>query len=601
MKPRDKIDVSVTPPLWRRDDVRTQFENDHLAGRRPRIEAYLRFTADSDRDAILEELVELDVEFRQRSGEAPSELEYRQRFPSHEQLIDAAFREARHLSSQSAAILVPIACTSADCDYVEKIPRANLLPGMRCPHCDSLLRIVTPHASNDCPTPIHFHASPHLGGTPQRIGRFEVRDKIGSGGFGIVYRAYDPRLEREVAVKLSRASSSTPATDIRHFLREAKAAARLNHPNIVPVHDADSIADQYYIAYAYVESITLAEAIKARPFDPQEAARIILYIARALATAHDVGIVHRDIKPHNILLGNDGIPLITDFGLAHLRASDETLTEEGAIIGTPAYMAPEQAAGERATASSDQYGLGVVLYELLTQRKPFLGSGHVVISQILSDEPVPPRQLNRSIPQELEAICLKAMNKLEADRYPGCADFADDLERFLAGDPVHARPNRWIDQLKRWCARPQRIRDAGVVAILTGIFFVIHSFIGVVHVVMGTPATIRPLEALFYLALIASIHASIGYLGMLILQGSRVALWTCAVSALVGCLFTAANIGWGFFDVGGLLSNPQEIRVLYITLFFIAAANLVVALLGLYASRRIPFHSLTNIVKDRDT
>jgi len=260
----------------------------------------------------------------------------------------------------------------------------------------------------------------------QRIGRFELREILGAGAFGTVHRAFDPQLEREVAPKVPRAGTLDSPKAVEPFLREAKAAAQLRHPHIVPIYDAGREGENYYIASAFIAGRTLAEAIDEGPMDFRRAAQIVRELAEALAYAHSLGIVHRDVKPANVMLDEKGQAHVMDFGLAHRHDPLEKLTHEGAILGTPAYMAPEQAVGKTSDPSpvSDQYSLGVVLYELLCGDTPFSGPPEIVIFNAIHQPPPAPRTVKPQIPRDLETICLKAMAKSPGDRYPACHHLA---------------------------------------------------------------------------------------------------------------------------------------------------------------------------------
>jgi WD40 repeat protein len=292
------------------------------------------------------------------------------------------------------------------------------------------------------------------------IGRFQLQTLLGQGAFGRVYRAHDPQLERPVALKVPRFPSDDPEQAER-FLSEARSAARLRHPNIVTVFETGQVGTDYFIASEFVDGTSLAVRLRDKPPTPKRAAQWVRDLAKALHYAHEQGVVHRDIKPANIMVGPRDRPQLMDFGLA--KRVDQETEGDGAIVGTPAYMAPEQARGDlRAVGPlSDQYSLGVVLYELLTGRRPFDGPPAVLLARLLREEPPAPRQLDPYIPRDLEAICLKAMAKRPHLRYHDAEEFALDLQRWLRGEPTRARPVGRAGRVLRWCGR-HRLPAAGI-------------------------------------------------------------------------------------------------------------------------------------------
>jgi hypothetical protein len=335
---------------------------------------------------------------------------------------------------------------------------------VRCPHCGTRFATATrgpnPSSAPDYPPPSASES------TPTRVARFEVRALLGEGAFGRVFRAHDPQLDREVALKVPHPSTLASPRAVERFLREARAASRLRHPHIVPIHDAGRDGSHLYIASAFIEGTTLENAIDEESLDDQAAARVVRELAEALAYAHEQGIIHRDIKPANVLLDQAGHAHLADFGLAHRQDSTDKITHDGAVIGTPAYMAPEQARGRAGEVmpASDQYALGVVLYELLTGRVPFSGPVALVLSMQVNQEPPAPHTIRPYVPVDLETICLNALSKRPQERYADCQEMADDLWRWLDGEPIRARPLSAWEWLVRWCRRNPLLAGACGVA-----------------------------------------------------------------------------------------------------------------------------------------
>lgn len=288
-----------------------------------------------------------------------------------------------------------------------------------------------------------------------RLGRFELEAELGVGSFGHVFRARDTELDRIVALKIQRSGHFASEEDVARFHREARNVARLKHRGIVSLYDTGTTEDGIcFLITEFIEGRTLEDLLQKGPIDARTAAALVAEVADALQYAHQHGVVHRDVKPSNILIDEQGTPHITDFGLAK-RDTGETMTSDGRVMGTPAYMSPEQARGEshHVDARSDVYSLGVILYEMLTGERPFQGNQRLLLLQVLEDEPRPPRRLVEVIPRDLETVCLKAMAKPVSARYQQASEFSDDLRRFLAGEPIQARRLGYAQRFWRWCRR----------------------------------------------------------------------------------------------------------------------------------------------------
>lgn len=316
---------------------------------------------------------------------------------------------------------------------------AGALAG-QCPRCLGLLAFSLRQPSEES---IVHHA-----------GDYEILREIGRGGMGVVYEARQRRLNRRVAVKMLLAGAWARPDFKPRFRAEAEAAAQLRHPGIVTIHEVGELDGQPFLAMELVEGPSLAELIRHQPLPPARAARYVRLVSEAIAHAHQAGVLHRDLKPSNILLDPNDLPRVTDFGLAKQIDSDAGLTRPGEVLGSPAYLPPEQVSGKSPTVTGDVYSLGAILYELLTARPPFMADTiAATLQQVLQSEPAAPRLLNPAVPRDLETICLKCLQKESRGRYASAAELAADLARFEAGQPILARPVSQAERLWLWSRR----------------------------------------------------------------------------------------------------------------------------------------------------
>ena len=354
-------------------------------------------------------------------------------------------------------------------ELVEQALASNLTPEAVCALCPELIADVRA-CLNECrdldsvierlfpSLPDPQVRSPRLtqGAPLPVISGYEVLGVLGHGGIGVIYRARHLSLNRVVALKMLLSGEFASRAELARFRREAEAVAALQHPNIVQIHDVGDVDGRPYFTMEFVAGGTLAQKLSGVPQPAQYSASLTQTLARAIHEAHLAGIVHRDLKPGNILLTSDGVPKISDFGLARSFESPTDVTLSPAMIGTPSYMAPEQVIGKPDSVgpSADVYALGATLYELLTGRPPFRGETATETQrQVVNEEPAAPSRLNAKVPRDLETICLKCLCKEPARRYETAAALADDIERFEEGRPIQARPIGWAERWWRWARR----------------------------------------------------------------------------------------------------------------------------------------------------
>ncbi|HJZ56319.1 MAG TPA: serine/threonine-protein kinase, partial [Gemmataceae bacterium] len=395
-----------------------RFEAAWKAGGQPDLVEFLGPASGPVRSALLRQLLLLDWEYRVRAGECPQAAEYAARFPGDSALIAAVAREA-----------------DAPIDPTRQAPGG-------------------PSSTASVEGPV-----------PTRLGEYRILSEVGRGGMGVVYRARDTRLNRVVALKMVHGEAAAPRALIR-FLAEAEAVAAIKHPHVVQVYECGEANGRPFLALEYLPGGTLAERLKASgQLPPHEVAELLAKVADGVAAAHELGIVHRDLKPSNVLFDEAGSPKVTDFGLAR-RAAGSEVTQTGAILGTPAYMSPEQAGGRTRFVGpqSDVWSLGVILYECLAGVRPFAEeSVEELLGQVTTAAFVPLRARVRRLPRDLDTVVSRCLGRDPADRYPSAKELADDLGRFVRGEPVAARPVGTAERLAKWVRRnPTRAAAWGV-------------------------------------------------------------------------------------------------------------------------------------------
>ena len=334
----------------------------------------------------------------------------------------------------------------------EGSPEGSTTVGEACPICRGMADTLPPDRLPSADTAVHAGRARPWPAVPG----YEIEAELGRGGMGVVYRARQTSLRRVVALKMLVDGALASANALGRFRTEAEAVARLAHPNIVQIFETGEAEGRAFFSMEYVDGGSLSDRTHAGPLPPREAARTVATLARAVGYAHEHGVVHRDLKPANVLLTSDGTAKIADFGLAKQLASDARQTYSGDVMGSPSYMAPEQARGatHQIGPACDVYALGGILYEMLTGRPPFLGSDTMeTLIQVLHEDPLSPRRLVPRVPRDLETIALKCLDKSPRQRYASAGDVAADVERFLAGRPVVARPAGAAEVAIKWARR----------------------------------------------------------------------------------------------------------------------------------------------------
>jgi tRNA A-37 threonylcarbamoyl transferase component Bud32 len=547
----------------------------------------------------LTQLVQADQERRWAAGQKVAIEEYFQRYPqlraSADVLVVLLFHEFRlreqageHPHLEELASRFPEA--------------AHLLAGLLDLH-RSLMRDLIPSDNGAAPAseagtgpPVPIEAVSSSDAIPigneaaptdlrhVQVPGYTVLGVLGKGGMGIVYKARQERLNRVVALKMILHAEHAGPEERRRFLAEAKAVARLQHPNIVQVHEVNELNGLPFFSLEHCGGGSLADKLDGTPWPATKAAELIEVLARATAVAHQAGIVHRDLKPANVLLTEDGTPKIADFGLVKFVSTESRAsspgTQTGAIMGTPSYMAPEQASGKsrQVGPTADVYALGVMLYELLTGRPPFKASAPLdTVLQVLNADMVFVRRLQPTVPKDLETICHKCLEKEPQKRYANARELADDLQRFLAGKPVAARRMDLLRQISWWCHHHDRIRDAGVFSAWMLLVLTVWLVCGVVTHAVGAvqrgswwpfkEAAIPSLAdqaILYFVGVIGLFFTPLLWASLGAIKGRVSALWLgLVVSAInVGimlCCLSKVDAVLSLIDVGNFCA-PMPVR-----------------------------------------
>jgi eukaryotic-like serine/threonine-protein kinase len=474
----------LTPDLMGQISARRdEFQRAWIAGKSPRIEDGLENSPSAARQHLLRALLDVEVEYRVDGKGAPlTEQQLVDLHPALASDLRRAFQELRQLATrrEGGELITAALPQAASVDEFATNDRRYQTRDqgfhIRCPHCCNPVEMLDDTAYDDincgsCGSVfslVNRSEPANTASTMKSIGRFDLVDCLGTGAFGTVWKARDPELDRIVALKVPRGGRLSKSEG-EFFFREARAAAQLRHPNIVPVHEVGRDGDTLFIVSDFVKGITLLDWLKGRRPTPLAIADLCSVIAEGLHHAHEKGVVHRDLKPANILIDDSDQPHIMDFGLAKREIGEVTMTIDGQILGTPAYMSPEQAGGEGhwTDRRSDIYSLGVIAFEMLTGELPFRGNYQMQIRQRLTEDPPDPRKLNRHVSSDLATICVKCMDRIPGRRYATSAEVAAEFRRFTNGEPILARPISGPVRLARWAKRKPLVATiAGLIIFL---------------------------------------------------------------------------------------------------------------------------------------
>jgi eukaryotic-like serine/threonine-protein kinase len=428
------------------DAVCDRFEAAYHAGECPDLGAYLSEVPTEARVPLFRNLLSLDIEYRQRRGEQPDLKSYRERFPDLAEFVESVIQ-----SRNESRVTTYREERDQDIDGTAKT-RSAVIGG------EARAEELAPRGGLD------LDAFDEL-----RSAGYEVIRLLGRGGMGVVYQAHQVALNRAVALKLIRTGSFASEAEVLRFQNEAEAVAQLDHPHIVPIYEVGRRGRHHFFSMKLIAGTSLDKRLGEFVSDPRATARLVAVVAEAIHHAHRRGILHRDLKPANILVDARGEPHVTDFGLAKRIDADFEMTHSNALIGTPSYMAPEQATRARGSLSTatDVYGLGTILYALLTGRAPFAGTTLIeTLDMVRSQSPEPPSRLNPRVPRDLEVICQKCLEKEPSRRYAGALELAEDLTRWQKGEPIQARPVGPAVRAAMWCRRNPALATAAALVVL---------------------------------------------------------------------------------------------------------------------------------------
>ena len=443
--------------LQRIDDACDRFESAWRGGDQPELESFLAGFDGPARTQLLRDLLALELDLRLEQGDKPDRRVYHQRFPGHDDVIDAVFGSPGKTDDPHHEPL-----RKTEKPTVDGPVNVNLTIG-----APGIARRTEIMPGDD-------ESSSRRPGRSSTDG-YEILAELGRGGMGIVYQARQIALNRLVALKVIKSAEFASEAELIRFQNEAEAVAQLDHPRIVPIYEVGQRAGQRFFSMKLIQGSSLDKRLGDFAADVTASARLVATVAEAIHHAHQRGILHRDLKPANILLDERGQPHVTDFGLARHIETESGLTHSGSPVGTPSYMSPEQVKGEKGsfTTATDVYGLGSIFYALLTGHAPFVGSSLAeTLDKVRGDAPEPPARVNTRVPRDLEIICLKCLEKDPQRRYPSAQALADDLNRWLGGEPIAARPVGPTTRAWMWCRRnplPAVLGALCVMAVLGGL------------------------------------------------------------------------------------------------------------------------------------